>query len=345
MNFKKVLTSTMIASLVISGTAMAASNNSFKLPSNMHKLGQKKVDVTGDKKADIITLYGQKEKASDTYNDELMLVIQDGKSKKTTSISLHDGGYAPQLLVLDLNRDKVADIMVTAGTGGSGGYITSHIYTLKNNKPAELPQPGLTKGKIGVQGNAFIQLKPVALDKKGAYALQGVERVGTTASDTTSYVTSTWRWNKSKWDLIGKKITKPQNESTSQQSTTYKNAEANFSVVLPSSWNGNYNVRTVKSDSMFPSAKQVVYFDYVTKDKKDYQTLITISVFAQNDWKKLSDDDKSQIGGTIAEANGMVYVGTTPQSNPFDSQSADGKKFDQMFKDLNLNKGFSILKK
>lgn len=349
MNFKTVLTSTMIASLALSGTAMAASNNSFKLPSNMHKLVQKQVDVTGDKKADVITLYGQKEKASDIYNEELLLVINDGKSKKTSSISLHDGGYSPQLLVPDLTSDKVADIMVTADDGGSGGYKTSHIYTLKNNKPVELPQPGLAKGKIGVQGNAFIQLKPIALNKKGAYTLQGVERVGTTASDTIAYVTSDWKWNQGKWELFNVKIEQPKNETNSSQdqvkSTLYKNTEANFSVEIPASWNGHYKVRDEKSDSMFPSAKHIVYFDYTTKDQKDSQPLIIISVFAQNDWKKLSDDDKSQIGGTLAEANGMVYVVTTPQSNPFDSQSADGKKFDQMFKDLNTKKAFSILKK
>lgn len=217
MNFKKVLSSTMIASLLISGTAMAASNNSFKLPANMHKLVQKQVDVTGDKKADTITLYGQKEKASDTYNEELLLVINNGKTKKTTSFPLHDGGYSPVLLVPDLNNDKVADIMVTADDGGNGGYKTSHIFALKNNKTVELPQPGLAKGKIGVEGNAFIELKPVALNKKGAYGLQGVERVGTTAGDTTAYVTSTWQWNKSSWKLIDKKVTKPQNESKSSK--------------------------------------------------------------------------------------------------------------------------------
>ncbi|MCJ8012188.1 VCBS repeat-containing protein [Paenibacillus sp. KQZ6P-2] len=348
MNIKKVLTSTMIASLVLSGSAMAASNNSnnsFKLPSNMYKLAQKQVDVTGDKKADVITLYGHKEKASDAYNDELLLVINNGKTKKTTSIPLHDGGYSPVLLVPDLNNDKVADIMVTADTGGTGGYITSHIYTLINSKPVEFPQPGLAKGKVGVQGNGFIQLKPVALNNKGAYALQGVERVGTTQADTTSYVTSNWKWIKGKWQLNGKKVTKPNSSQEQAKNTVYKNSEANFSVAIPSSWNGHYKVRHEKSDVMFPSAKHVVYFDYVTKDKKDYQPLITISVYAKNDWKKLSDDDKSQIGGTIAEANGMVYVVTTPQSNPFDPQSADGKKFDQMYKDLNLKKAFSILKK
>ncbi|WP_313636593.1 hypothetical protein [Paenibacillus sp.] len=349
MNIKKVLTSTMIASLVLSGTAMAASNNSFKLPSNMHKLVQKQVDVTGDKKADVITLYGHKEKKSDVYNDDLLLVIQNSKTKKTTSVSLNDGGYSPELLIQDLNNDKVADIMVNADTGGSGGYITSHIYTLKNNKPSEISLPGIAKGKIGVEGNGFIKLKPIVLNKKDTHGLQGVERVGTTASDTTSYVTSNWKWNKGKWELIGKKITKPKNESNSSKdnvkSTIYKNSEANFSVEIPSSWNGSYKVRAEKSDSMYPTAKHVVYFDYTTKDKKDSQTLIAISVFAQNDWNKLSDDDKSQIGGTIAEENGMIYVVTTPQSNPFDSQSADGKKFDQMYGDLNLEKAFSILKK
>ncbi|MGG3509008.1 hypothetical protein ABES58_26570 [Paenibacillus lautus] len=348
MYFKKILASTIMASLVLSGTAMAASKDSFKLPANMHKLTQKQIDVTGDKKADVITLYGQKEKASDIYNEELLLVIKNSKTKQITSISLHDGGYSPKLLLQDLTHDKVSDIMVTADTGGSGGYISSHIYTLKNGKPTELPLPGFSKGKTGLLGTGFIKLKPVALNKSGFYALQGVERDGTNSEDTTSYVTSNWKWNKGGWKLLGEKIEKLNNDqkpSPEMKSTLYKNTKANFGLEIPSSWSGHYKVKHVKSDSMFPSAKHVVYFDYISKDKQDAQSLAIISVYAQNDWKRLSNVDKNQIGSVIGEGNGMVYAVTLPQSNPYDLQSVDGKKFEQMYKDLSLRRTFSILKK
>ncbi|KQL46766.1 hypothetical protein AN963_17825 [Brevibacillus choshinensis] len=119
MSFKNIIAGTLLTSVVLSGTALAvnhpaATKNSFKLPANMYKLEQKTADVTGDKKAEIITLYGQKEKSSDIYNQKLLLVIENPVTKQVTSLPLHDDGYSPKLLLHDLTFDNVADIMVTA---------------------------------------------------------------------------------------------------------------------------------------------------------------------------------------------------------------------------------------
>ncbi|OAB26810.1 hypothetical protein PMSD_24750 [Paenibacillus macquariensis subsp. defensor] len=93
-----------------------------------------------------------------------------------------------------------------------------------------------------------------------------------------------------------------------------------------------------------PMAKHVVEFDYTTKDGKDAEKLLMISVYSKNDWSRLSREEGPPVGSVIAEANGMVDVLTTPQSNPFDPQSKDGKLFDQLYGDLNIKKSFELIK-
>ncbi|MED4780111.1 hypothetical protein [Brevibacillus choshinensis] len=355
MSFKKIIAGTILTSVVLSGTALAANHpaatkNSFKLPANMYKLEQKTADVTGDKKAEIITLYGQKEKSSDIYNEKLLLVIENPVTKQVTSLPLHDDGYSPKLLLHDLTFDNVADIMVTADTGGSGGYTNSNIYTLKNGNTIELPLPGLQQGKVGLLDGAFIKLQPIDLNKNGSYILQGVERVvGDSNADTVAFVTSNWKWNNGKWEVFNVKVERPEQPVAheSGKSNLYINPQANFSFNPPTSWNGHYKVNQyagVDAVKILPSAKHVVQFDYTAKDGKDAETLLMISVFSKNDWTRLSSEEGPPVGTAIAESNGMVYVATSPQSNPFDSQSEDGKLFDQLYGELNIDKSFALLK-
>lgn len=127
----------------------------------------------------------------------------------------------------------------------------------------------------------------------------------------------------------------------------YENSQAKFSVKLPASWNGHYKVNPIsgaEADKVMPFAKHVVQFEYVTKDNKDSEIMMMISVFTKTDWSSLSNEDGPPVGSVIAEADGMVYVSTTPQSNPFDPKSKDGKMFDELYQDLNLNKSFELIK-
>ncbi|WP_261376130.1 hypothetical protein [Brevibacillus brevis] len=71
----------------------------------------------------------------------------------------------------------------------------------------------------------------------------------------------------------------------------------------------------VDANNILPSAKHVVQFNYTTNDGKGSETL-----------------------------HDMVYVYTTPQSNPFDSLSEYGKLFDQLYGDLKINESFALLK-
>ncbi|WP_254494996.1 hypothetical protein [Brevibacillus sp. RS1.1] len=113
----------------------------------------------------------------------------------------------------------------------------------------------------------------------------------------------------------------------SGKTNLYTNPQAKFSFKPPTSWNGNYKVNQYEgadADKILPSAKHVVQFDYATKDGKDSETLLMISVFTKTDWTRLSSEAGPPVGTSITESNDMVYVYTTPQSNPFDSQSEDG---------------------
>ncbi|UED77514.1 hypothetical protein [Brevibacillus sp. DP1.3A] len=132
-----------------------------------------------------------------------------------------------------------------------------------------------------------------------------------------------------------------------EKTELYTNSQANFSFKPPTSWNGHYKVNQyagVDADKILPSAKHVVQFDYTTKDGQGSETLLMISVFMKPDWTRLSSEEGTPVGTSIAESNDMVYVYTTPQSNPFDSQSEDGKLFDQLYGDLKINESFALLK-
>ena len=87
-------------------------------------------DVNGD---------GQFDGPPGIFADNITLIIQDGRSYKSTGVHLKDNaGYNARLFLGDFNKDSVPDIMVSIDTGGSGGYGIFYIYSFKNNSLHEL---------------------------------------------------------------------------------------------------------------------------------------------------------------------------------------------------------------
>ena len=102
-------------------------------------LDWKIADVNGDGILDNVYLYGEVDGPPGTYADNITIVIQDGRSSKKTSVPLKNtAGYNARLFLGDFNKDNIADIMVSADTGGSGGYGIFYIYSFKNNVLQEL---------------------------------------------------------------------------------------------------------------------------------------------------------------------------------------------------------------
>nr|WP_246880497.1 VCBS repeat-containing protein [Sporosarcina sp. 6E9] len=96
-------------------------------------------DVTGDGILDNVYLYGNVDAQLGNLADNITLFIQDGRSNKKTTIPLEStAGYNARLFLGDFNKDNIADIMISADTGGSGGYGIFYIYSYRNNILKEL---------------------------------------------------------------------------------------------------------------------------------------------------------------------------------------------------------------
>lgn len=96
-------------------------------------------DVTGDGKKDKIEL-----KAIPFSPDALFLkeVWAEITTSKGSEIRIdYEGGYEPKIEFVDLNHDKIKDMLYSAATGGSGGLYHMDLHTLADNKLLDLGLP------------------------------------------------------------------------------------------------------------------------------------------------------------------------------------------------------------
>jgi hypothetical protein len=106
----------------------------------MYVLDYRQCDVNGDGISDFIYLCGNKPDGhTGIFADNITLIIQDGVTKKTVQINpKYNAGYNARLFLGDFTMDNIADIKVDIDSGGSGGYLYSYIYSLRNNHLQEL---------------------------------------------------------------------------------------------------------------------------------------------------------------------------------------------------------------
>ncbi|MFE0559781.1 hypothetical protein ACFW1P_28050 [Paenibacillus sp. NPDC058910] len=256
-------------------------------------------------------------------------------------LKLKENTYVLDYKMSDVNGDSVQDKVILVGTkekidGKLDAYASDLSVIVQDGKNQKYVKydwvnkgtDGKMYGELGREPNLII----------GDYTGNRVNDIIVTSPQGgnggyVDHLILTWEGNKLK-DVLA------------DNQELYTNPQANFSLKLPDSWNGHSKVSQyagADADEILPSAKHVVKFDYTSKDGKDAETLLTISVFTKNDWTRLSHVEGPPVGGVIEEAKGMVYVCTTPQSNPFDPQSEDGKLFDQLYSDLDVNKSFELL--
>ncbi|MDG0792277.1 VCBS repeat-containing protein [Cohnella ginsengisoli] len=95
-------------------------------------LDVKQGDVNGDGVLDHVYLYGNQ--SDGPFADHITLIIQDGRSNRSTAVNLpNNAGYNARLFLGDFSKDGVQDILVSIDTGGSGGYGIFYLYSFKNN--------------------------------------------------------------------------------------------------------------------------------------------------------------------------------------------------------------------
>lgn len=148
---KRIAATTMVGLMTMplsitwaqNGQSMETSPASFistevknKLSLDTYIIDQKIADVTGDQSEDQIYLIGHKSSKEAIYADHLTLLVEDGATKKIITADLENlGGYQGKLFTGDFTGNKIADVMVSVPTGGSGGMVDHRILSFQNGQP------------------------------------------------------------------------------------------------------------------------------------------------------------------------------------------------------------------
>ena len=145
----------------------------------------REIDVTGDGKFEIVSLVGLKSDMNSPYYDKLFISVV-GQGQAQVVIPL-EGGYNPRMDFCDFIHDKLPQIYVTSDTGGSGGFTSNYIYSLKNNVPTAIPMPEPLHVKATFKNNYKVKMKieetgksftlDIA-DRKDAYEQFGIYNQG-----------------------------------------------------------------------------------------------------------------------------------------------------------------------
>ncbi|WP_337991672.1 hypothetical protein [Lysinibacillus sp. JNUCC 51] len=260
--------------------------------------------------------------------------VEIGQKFRVPELKLKENTYVLDYKVSDIDGNSVKDNVILVGTkekidGKLDEYANDLSIIVQEGKTKRyIKYDWMFKGTDGKSyGESAREPKLIIRNDIIVTAPQGGN------GGYVDHLILTWKGNKLKNVLA-------------DNQELYTNSQANFIFKLPVSWNGHYKTSQYSgknANQIMPSAKHVVQFDYTAKNGKDTEMLLMISVFSKNDWSRLSSEEGPPVGSVITKANGMVYVYTVPQSNPFDPQSKDGKLFDQLYGDLNINKSFKLL--
>ncbi|MBF8984113.1 VCBS repeat-containing protein [Lutibacter sp. B2] len=105
-------------------------------PYNYYVLDFKQGDVTGDRIIDDVYLIGRKTGPSEIFADNIFILIRNTITNKYLKISLKDiGGYNGQLFLNYFTSENKLDILTSIDSGGSGGYIFTYLYGIKDDTP------------------------------------------------------------------------------------------------------------------------------------------------------------------------------------------------------------------
>lgn len=94
-------------------------------------------DLSGDGKADMLYVIGNKFDKADNYYEQFYYIYKDGKTGKqsVTKLPYVEGysswGYDPVVELVKLDNDTVSDIQFSSYSGGSGGFVYYNVSTFK----------------------------------------------------------------------------------------------------------------------------------------------------------------------------------------------------------------------
>lgn len=126
--------------------------------------------------------------------------------------------------------------------------------------------------------------------------------------------------------------------ATQAASNTYT-SPAGFTITIPASWiANNYTVEELTgadATALHPLAQNVTRFVYTPVDSAyNPQAVLTIYTFTTEDWATIDTDLGPPVGSEVATGDGVVYVASTPQSNPYPEGTQDATNFNAMAADI-----------
>ncbi|WP_458120848.1 S-layer homology domain-containing protein [Paenibacillus sp. Z6-24] len=141
------------------------------------------------------------------------------------------------------------------------------------------------------------------------------------------------------------KYTSGQNEKDTGDKTSgnsrYTNVDHHFSLKLPESWSGKYEVIPVKRN-------KTMAIDFVDKQAKEWGGVVfTVSIWPAKQWQDQQKEVKEQVPvQKLGEYNGKVYLLFTPTDVQYDPSSPEQtKQYKQMSNQVaGIGKTFQIVK-
>lgn len=145
--------SSIITLLVLFAYPAGASENEVNL------LATYEGDVTGLGDLQTIELYGILFDPDSAYYRDIYAIIRSDSDEWRID---YQGGYDPEIQLIDLNHDGVLDIFYQSPTGGSGGLYTSLLDTVAGGELTEIPLPeqSYVQGYFEDGFQAIIEIAP-----------------------------------------------------------------------------------------------------------------------------------------------------------------------------------------
>ncbi|WP_314589449.1 hypothetical protein [Paenibacillus terrigena] len=310
------------------------------VPENTVLLDQQKIDVNKDGVLDTAYVVGTREDKESPFSQDINLIVVDGKTSKIMNASLIGfDGYMPYInFAGDFNGDRANDIMLTADTGGSGGYITSRIVSFYNNTPKVILSDNLR-----IKGNltTFNSLDPFDINGDGVYELLGEERItGDSNGEIIGYVNTTLSYRNGEFTVMKQAKTKD------ALSSIHTSPAQDFMYVIPASWDGIVDIEKLNQAKLDKMKHGGVYSERIMYtprgSKANDEMILSITKYTKKEWASLAKGPNN--GGVIVGTqNDKVYVVETPQSNPYPNGSKEARIFNDLVSYIpTFNRMFSV---
>jgi hypothetical protein len=119
----------------------------LRLEKNAYILSMRNADMNNDGATDTVVLYGAKQNEEDIFMDTMNTAVIDGKTNAVKKSTLNEfSGYDPKISIYDFTGDGKPDVLLSAASGGSGGYFSNALIDFSRDVATNLMQEDAASG-------------------------------------------------------------------------------------------------------------------------------------------------------------------------------------------------------